>query len=105
MSTSSASSTDDSDPTEMEGIELANVQPQPLESYDGVTAVVYNGNSDTRTVTVEFTVYDGRGNQLHQGTDTVIVDSKSQVPVSKYWDKTSENPSFQGWDAKVISVE
>lgn len=105
MSSTSANSTDNSDPVEKGGVELANIQPQPLESYNGISAVVYNGNSEQKTVTVEFTAYDSAGNQLHNGTDSVSVESKMQAPVSKYWEKSPDDSPFQGWDAKIVSVE
>lgn len=104
-SVTSANSADDSDPTERGGIELADVRPQPLESYVGISAVVYNGNSGTKAVTVEFRAYDDQGKQLHKGSDSVRVEARSEAPVSKYWEKNPDNSPFQGWDAKIISVK
>ncbi|WP_162562414.1 hypothetical protein [Salinigranum rubrum] len=93
-----------SDPLERGGFELADVQPQQLESYVGITAVVYNGNSESGTVTVRFIAYDASGNRLHEGTDSVTVDAKTQAPISMYWEKEDGNPPFQGWDAMVDST-
>lgn len=94
-----------SDPLEKDNFELADIQPQPLQSYDGVTAVVYNNGGDAGTVTVQFTAYDSGGNQLHQGTDSVTVPSFNQAPVSKYWEKDPDASPFQGWDAKITLVK
>lgn len=101
----SGEATDASDAVEKGGFELADIQPQALESYVGITAIVYNDSSKRGTVTVQFTAYDESGDKLHEGTDSVSVDSGAQAPISMYWEKNPDNSPFQGWDAKIVSVE
>lgn len=61
-----ATATDHPDAAEIGGIELANVQPQALQTKVGVTAIVYNDTSERARVTVEFAVYANDGTELHR---------------------------------------
>lgn len=92
------------DAVELPGFELANVQPQPLETHVGISAVVYNSTAERATVTVKFTAYDSQGNQLHQGSDSVTVEAFDQAPISMYWEMDPDNALFQGWDAEIVSA-
>lgn len=99
----------DDSPIEQSGVELARVDGERMESYFGVSAIVYNHTSEAHSITVRFTIYDSNGKQVRQGVDTVPVPAMEERHVSKYWksgfDESEYNLPVNSWDAEITKVE